>query len=176
MMKFFSLVLLMLLASLSAGSAQMVGGKQPDQVVLKASFDKPFPLVYKAIKQTLESQTCRVERDKYQEDEKTGLFKANITSEFCVFVSGEDSTETYLERYSFRVPYIRGASWTSGRIQYKIRLMEKEDGNTELELRGEVSGFEEHVTHATHFWTSNGVLEQKLMDLIKENIAAAKTQ
>jgi hypothetical protein len=88
----------------------------------------------------------------------------------CVFVEGEGKTIDTLQRYSLKVPVIRGGVWINGRMQYKFIIKEQEDGQVHLRLIGEVSGFENYVTSSVHFWESNGILETRMLRRIEENI------
>lgn len=144
-------------------------------LVFNENFQQPFPKLFKAVKTTLEEKGCRIERDKYSEGDD-GLFKGIVKSEFCVFVTGVDSTMDVLERYSQRVPVIRGGQWASGRVQYIIVLKEKEDNSVDFELKAEISAFEEYVTSQVHFFPANGVLEKELIDALKANLAKAKVE
>lgn len=142
-------------------------------LIFTENFEQPFPKLFKTIKTTLEEKGCRIERDKYSESDE-GLFKGIIKSEFCVFVEGADSTMTFLERYSQRVPTIRGGEWTAGRIQYIIVLKEKDDNTVDFELKAEISGFEEYVTGQVHFFPANGVKEKEFIEALKANLASSK--
>lgn len=159
---------------LFAGFSSAVAQKE-QTLVFNENFQYSFPKVFKTIKTTLEERGCRIERDKYSEGDE-GLFKGIVKSEFCVFVQGEDSTYDVLERYSQRVPVIRAGTWTNGRIQYIIVLKEKEDQSVDMELKGEISGFEDYVTHQVHFFPSNGVLEKEFIEALKANLAKSKAE
>ncbi|MGA1307578.1 MAG: hypothetical protein ACO30M_06750, partial [Candidatus Kapaibacteriota bacterium] len=56
-------------------------------------------------------------------DEKTGLYRGFIRSDFRVFASGSDSTADVLERYG-RLPVIRGGTWKAGRVKYEFKVKE----------------------------------------------------
>ncbi|MES2764831.1 MAG: hypothetical protein V4642_03115 [Bacteroidota bacterium] len=166
----FLLATLFVLATISPAFAQ-----KEQTMVFNENFEQAFPKLFKTVKATLEEKGCKIERDKYSEGED-GLFKGNIRSEFCVFAEGADSTMDRLERYSQRVPVIRAGEWTAGRIQYIIILKEKADNTVDMELKAEISGFENYVTHQVHFWPANGVLEQEFIATLKANIAKAKAE
>jgi hypothetical protein len=168
-MKFFVAAFL-IFAGFSSAFAQ-----KEETLIFTENFQQPFPKLFKTIKTTLEEKGCRIERDKYSEGDE-GLFKGIVKSEFCVFVTGADSTRTFLERYSQRVPVIRGGEWTAGRIQYIIVLKEKEDNSVDFELKAEISGFEEYVTHQVHFFPANGILEKELINTIKANLTKSSTE
>ena len=169
-MKFFVTAFL-IFAGFSATFAQ----HKEQTLVFNENFQQPFPRLFKTIKTTLEEKGCRIERDKYSEGDE-GLFKGIVKSEFCVFVTGEDSTYSFLERYSQRVPVIRASMWTSGRIQYIIVLKEKADNSVDMELKAEISGFEDYVTHQVHFFPANGILEKEFIELLKTNLAKVKAE
>ena len=156
------------LASAVHSFAQDDQQEQPQ--TFRESFSAPFPVVWKSIKQALAENDCLVEHEKYSEGDN-GAYKGKLTSLFCVLASGEDTTETVMERYSKRVPYIRGGLWTSVRMQYIFYVTEKEDHTVQVLLKGEISGYEEHVTHQFHYFDTNGVLEQSMMDRLKRLVA-----
>ncbi|GAB1430412.1 hypothetical protein MASR2M18_12450 [Ignavibacteria bacterium] len=142
--------------------------------VIKENLKVEFPTLWNAIKKTLADIKCDVEVEKNDQGEDN-LFKGNIRTGFFIIITGIDSTKDVMESYSCeddaceKFPYIRGGEWVSGRIQYKFVLKEKEDNTVDVRLEGELSGFEQWVTHKVHFWQSNGVLEHRLLDKIKEN-------
>jgi len=158
---------------LSGFSTTFAQKEQP--IIFNENLPYSFPKVFKTIKTTLQDKGCSLERDKYSEGDN-GLFKGNIKSEFCVFVEGEDSTYTFLQRYSQRVPTIRGGIWLAGRVQYIIILREKDDQTVDMELKAEISGFEQYVTNQMQFFPANGVLEKEFIALLKENLARSKSE
>jgi hypothetical protein len=166
----FLLTALFILATASPAFAQK---EQP--ILFNENFQVAFPKLFKVIKNTLQEKGCAVERDKYSEGDE-GLFKGIIKSEFCVFVEGEDSTYTFLQRYSQRVPVIRAGTWSAGRIQYIIVLKEKDDNSVDMELKAEVSGFENYVTGQMHFFPANGIKEKEFIEALKANLAKSTTE
>jgi hypothetical protein len=134
-----------------------------------------FEVVWNAIKLSLESINCLVSQEKYSQTDQ-GLFKGSLKSDYCVFSQGKDSTFDVLKKYSIEVPYIRGGMWLTGRMQYKFNLTEREDNTIYLLLKGEVSGWEEFVTHEVHFWKSNGYFEAMMLKRIKANCEIVKNQ
>lgn len=139
------------------------------------TFNKAFQTVWLAIKKSLDDIGCMISYEKYQQD-TSGLFRGTIKSDFCVFTMGKDTTFKVLKRYSYEMPLIRGGIWINGRIQYTFRVIENEDGSTSLSFKGQLSGFEEFVTHQVHFWKSNGYLETKMLERIKANIPLVKQE
>lgn len=137
------------------------------------TFNEAFETVWLAIKKSLEDISCMISYEKYQQD-TSGLFRGTIKSDFCVFSMGKDTTFKVLKRYSYEMPLIRGGIWINGRIQYTFRVIENADGSVFLSFKGQLSGFEEFVTHQVHFWKSNGYLETKMLERIKANIPLVK--
>lgn len=167
------IVLLIIGFALIAGNTPVFAQlDQTPEFVLEVNLKKPFPTVWKAIHKALETMNCRVETEKKAESE-TGLFRGNIRTENCIFVTGEDSTLDRLEQYGV-VPTIRAGRWVSGRSQMKFIIKEKDDETTDVRLTTEISGFEEYVTQKVHFWNSNGVLDAQVMEKIKEALADMK--
>jgi hypothetical protein len=76
-----------------------------------------------------------------------------------------------MEQYG-KLPMIRGGIWITGRVQFKVNVREIGVRQTVLILRAELSGFEQFITNAVHFWTSNGVLERRMHEAILAKIAA----
>lgn len=138
-------------------------------------FNEAFETVWLAIKKSLEDIGCMLSYEKYQQD-TNGLFRGTIKSDFCVFSMGKDTTFKVLKRFSYEMPLIRGGIWINGRIQYTFRVIENEDGSIYLSFKGQLSGFEEFVTHQVHFWKSNGYLETKMLERIKANIPLVKQE
>lgn len=154
----------------------MHADEEKDKVeILRETFTKSFPVVWTSIKKALAESDCLVEHEKYSETDE-GKYKGKLTSVFCVLASGEDSTEVVMERYSKRVPYIRGASWSSVRMQYLFYVTELEDGTVEVKLKGEISGFEDYITTHFHYFASNGVLEHQIMEKLKRIVATSEDE
>ena len=107
-------------------------------------------------------------------DEKTGLYRGFIRSDFRVFAGGPDTTAEVLERYG-RLPVIRGGTWIAARIKYEIKVREISEGVTALSLVCGLSGYEEGVTNSVHFWNSNGILDKEFIELLHKNIADPAT-
>lgn len=108
-------------------------------------------------------------------DEKTGLYRGFIRSDFRVFASGSDSTADVLERYG-RLPVIRGGTWKAGRVKYEFKVKELAEDLTYVALVCGISGYEEGVTNEVHFWNSNGILDKEMMDLLKKLILDPETE
>lgn len=134
----------------------------------KEVYDLSFETIWQAIKKSLEDIGCMISQEKYSQTDQ-GLYKGSLKSDFCVFTAGKDSTFKTLKKYSFELPVIRGGIWLNGRMQYKFKLEETPDNKVKLDLKGELSGFEDFVTHEVIFWKSNGYFEAKMLDRIKEN-------
>jgi len=130
---------------------------------LQFSFEK----VYRAVQKAIEETSCQIMTKNYTQTD-AGLYKGKVFSDYCVFIGKTDTTYDNLQRYSVKVPIIRGGVWSSGRIQYKFILTEKQDGGTHLKLKGEISGREDYVTSKIHFWESNGIFEHNILERIKE--------
>lgn len=144
-------------------------------------FDNDFETVWNSILKSIQDIDCQTIRKTSRQTDQ-GLFKGIIQSDFCVFASGDDTTVTALKRYSAELrtpedegkiepfPYILTGEWTAGRFQYKFIIEEVSAGKIHVKMIGELSGFENYVTKKMHFWTSNGILEARMTELIKSNI------
>lgn len=147
-----------------------------EPIVFIEKFNVPFLRAWKAVELSItESGHCRLELKKVNDADS--LMKGIMRSEACVLVSGEDSTREVMEPLSvekgdLRFPFIRGARWESGRIQYRFKVREVSPNNIEVELTAEMSGMETFVTGKVHFWLSNGILEKEMMKLVKKNVAS----
>jgi len=108
-------------------------------------------------------------------DEKTGLYRGFIRSDFRVFAGGSDTTYKVLERYG-RLPVIRGGTWMAGRVKYEFKVRELSEDVTYVSLVCGISGFEEGVTNEAHFWNSNGILDKEILDLLKKLILDPETE
>lgn len=144
-------------------------------VVLRDTFDRPFPIVWRTIKQIIQEQGCGIENERQSYNEETDMYRGNIRSAPCVLASGEDSTYDVLKRYG-RVPIIRGGVWTSGRIQYNFNVKDLPNKKVEVVLTGELSGYESHITHQAHAWNANGILERQMLERLRQALAKPKPQ
>ncbi|MBU3741410.1 MAG: hypothetical protein FGM24_03885 [Candidatus Kapabacteria bacterium] len=158
-------VLMVLAASSNAAFAQ----DSQQQIVLTETVDGSFGAAWEAVKRVMTEFRCeKPQQEKVIEPaEVDGFYKGLYVSDYCILKTGEDSTAKVMEQYG-KLPRIRQGIWISGRIQFKINVREEERGKTKVVLKAELSGFEEFITNAVHFWTSNGILEQRAMDLIKK--------
>ncbi|MBK9184205.1 MAG: hypothetical protein IPM83_14095 [Ignavibacteria bacterium] len=158
-----SAIALFVLASSTAAVAQ----DETQQTVLTESIKGSFGKVWRSVKRAMDQSGCpKPQTEKIIEPaEEGGLYKGQYISDYCLLAEGEDSTKDVIERYS-KVPRIRGGIWVTCRVQYKINVKEEEGGQTKIILRAEMSGFEEFITAANHFWVSNGDLERKMMAAI----------
>ncbi len=134
-------------------------------------FAKPFEIVWNAVKKSLEDIGCMIALENYKATDE-GLYKGNIKSDFCVFSAGKDTTFKTLNKYSYDLPVIRGGIWLNGRMQYTVVVKEESNGQVYMLIKGELSGFEDFVTHEVHFWKSNGIFETRLSKLIERNFDA----
>jgi len=160
----------MLLLSATTMTVQAQEGQQ--QIILTETVDGSFGATWEAVKRAMNDFRCdKPQQEKVIEPaEVDGFYKGLYVSDYCILKTGEDSTSKVMEQYG-KLPRIRQGIWTSGRIQFKINVREEERGKTKVVLKAELSGFEEYITAAVHFWTSNGILEQRAMDLIKKYTA-----
>lgn len=166
------IVATLLIATIIFGAADVSAqGKK----VIKENLKVEFPTLLKAVKKTMADMGCRIEVEKTEQG-SDNLYKSNIRTEFYIFATGLDTTTDVAERYSYEgdgcenFPFIRGGEFVSARIQYKMFLKEKDDNSVDFRLEGELSGFEQWVTHKVHFWCSNGILEQEFFNRVKANL------
>ena len=131
-------------------------------------FDKPFEIVWNSVKKSLEDLGCMIATENYKASDE-GLYKGIIKSDFCVFTAGKDTTFKTLTKYSYDLPVIRGGIWLNGRMQYTFIVKEEAGGGVYLQVKGEMSGYEDFVTHEVHFWKSNGMFETRVVKLIRKN-------
>jgi hypothetical protein len=145
----------------------------PKQIILTKVATASFGKVWDAVKTSMQEIGCsKPQTEKITEPaEEGGFYTGLYVSDFCVLVKGEDSTRKYMEQFG-ELPRIRGGIWVAGRVQYKVNVKEEGVRQTKIVLRAEVSGFEEFITNAIHFWVSNGILEQRMMDAIMAKINA----
>lgn len=141
----------------------------------EATYNEEYEIVFKAVKKTLDDIACLIATESSKQDDN-GLFRGVIKSDFCVYSQGKDSTFSVMKKYSYKIPHIPGGVWLNARMQYTIIIKENEDGTVYLTLRGEMSGFEDLVTHEVHFWKSNGYFEHHFMEGIQKNIALLKEE
>lgn len=137
------------------------------------TYNYSFERVYNACRKAIEEQGCQILNQSYNQTDE-GLYKGKVFSDYCVFATKSDTIVDALERYSVRVPIIRGGVWVNGRIQYKFFLTENKDGTTTLKLLGQISGREDYVTSKVHFWESNGLFEMAILERI--NVILFETQ
>lgn len=139
--------------------------------------EKDFETVWNAANKAIEELGCQtIKKTTKQNDE--GLYKGFLHSDFCVFITGDAAYDS-LKKYSAEIlhkdnpqkiepiPFIRGGDWVTGRIQYKFTIEEKEQGKVTIKLVAELSGMEQHITGQIHFWTSNGIFEDRILEKIK---------
>jgi|GEM_PF-560749 len=137
----------------------------------EARYNKPFEVVWNSIKKTVENLGCMIATENYKASDE-GLYKGIIKSDFCVFTAGKDSTFKILNKYSYDLPVIRGGIWLNGRMQYTFVVKEEASGGVYMLVKGELSGYEDFVTHEVHFWKSNGMFESSVIKLIRKNFDA----
>lgn len=159
-------LVLLLLAAVCC-SASLIAQDEPQPVVLTETVQGRFGTVWESLKSAIEEFGCPKPQviKVIEPAEEGGLYKGQYVSDYCVLAQGEDTTKATINKYS-EVPRIRGGIWVTCRVQYKINVKEEEGGVTKIILRAEMSGFEEFITAANHFWVSNGVLERQMMDTI----------
>lgn len=153
----------------SASTLSVRAQDAQQQIVLTETVDGSFGATWEAVKRAMIEFRCdKPQQEKVIEPaEVDGFYKGLYVSDYCILKTGEDSTSKVMEQYG-KLPRIRQGIWASGRIQFKINVREEERGKTKVVLKAELSGFEEYITQSVHFWNSNGILEQRAMDLIKK--------
>lgn len=145
----------------------------PDAVVIRDTISAPFGTVWAAMEESMAEMSCgKAQTNKITDPEdELGFYKGMYISDFCILSTGEDSTYDHMVQYG-KLPMIRGGIWITGRVQFKVNVREIGVRQTVLILRAELSGFEQFITNAVHFWTSNGVLERRMHEAIRAKIAA----
>lgn len=165
--------LVLALTVLVVGSTVDVRAEDPQQqIVLEETFPVSFGKVWAAIKQSMDVIACgKPQTEKVIEPEEVdGFYKGLYVSDYCMLSKGEDGTRDTIEVYS-NVPRIRSGIWISARVQFKISVREESRNKTKIVLKAEMSGFEEFITSQVHFWNSNGILENRMMTMIKTFVA-----
>ena len=159
--------LLLAIAAVILCTASLSAQDEPQPVVLTETVQGRFGTVWETLKSAIEEFGCPKPQviKVIEPAEEGGLYKGQYVSDYCVLAQGEDTTKATIEKYS-DVPRIRGGIWVTCRVQYKINVREEDGGVTKIVLRAEMSGFEEFITAANHFWVSNGILERQMMDTI----------
>ena len=175
MKRTFLFFLLAILLAPIAAKSQLNQFEQvvPDELkYYKTKYDvtytDPIELVMKAVVKSINDLNCQISQQilKPQED---GSLRGKVVSDYCVFIEG-DSTLAYLQKYSLKMPFIRGGAWRTGRAQYKFTITQQPDKTTYVILKGNISGFEHFVTQKVHFWESNGYYETKMLELLDQNM------
>jgi hypothetical protein len=167
--------------TLASALYSAVGAVAQGKKIIKENLKVEFPTMLKATKKALSDMGCRIEVEKTEQG-SDNLYKSNIRTEFYIFATGLDTTKDVAERYSCEgdscenFPFIRGGEFVSARIQYKMFLREKEDNSVDFRLEGELSGYEQWVTHKVHFWDSNGILETEFFNRVKANLGLPAPQ
>ncbi len=171
-MKYAILILAALLLTVPLSAA----GDEQEQIVLEETLDVSFGRAWAGVKNAMEVRGCsKPEVEKVIEPaEEGGQYKGLYKSDYCIIVTGEDSTKTVMERYG-EMPRIRMAIWTTGRIKYYINVKELENRKAKITLKAQMSGYEEYITSQVYFWNSNGILEREMMALIIKMASEAKT-
>lgn len=135
------------------------------------TFQADFDKVWNSVLKFVEEKNCGIESQKVRQND-AGKQRGICKTALCVFASGTDSTFNKIQEYGLNPPFIRGGVWTSGRIQYRF-IVEDLGSGIHVEIRSELSGFEEHATFKAHFFDTNGLLEfltfEKLREMINSN-------
>ena len=154
-----------------AGSLTAKAGDETEPVILKDTVNVSFGKVWEAVKSAMTEFGCQKPQTEkvIEPEDEVGFYTGVYVSDFCMIVTGEDSTRVVMERYG-ELPRVRGGIWITGRIQYKINVKEFGIRQTAIVLRAELSGFEEFITNKVYFWTSNGILERDMMAKILAKI------
>lgn len=153
-------------------SPNLFAGDEPEPVVLTEIVDGSFGKVWRSVKSAMEKFGCpKPQTEKIIEPaEEGGLYKGQYISDYCVISEGDDTTKSVINKYS-SVPRIRGGIWVTCRVQFRVSVREEANGKTKIVLKAEMSGFEEFITAANHFWTSNGMLERQMMERVLAAVA-----
>ncbi len=165
----------LLLATLVIAACCATPSVAQEQIILRDTLDAAFGTVWSAMKSSMEDMACgKAQTDKVMEPEdELGFYKGQYISDFCMLATGEDTTSDYMEQFG-EIPRVRGGIWITGRIQYKVNVVEIGVRKTVMILRAELSGFEEFITNRVYFWTSNGILERRMRDAIVAKVEASK--
>lgn len=154
----------LIIALVAVTVPSMAQDEEPQPIILTELTSASIGKVWVAIKKSMEEVGCP-KPQAYTEPGSTdddGPMKGKWVSEYCMLQEGTDSVKAYIKKYS-ELPRIRGGIWTTCRVQYTFNLKEVEDGKVKIILRAQMSGYEEFITQATHFWPSNGNLERDMM-------------
>lgn len=148
-----------------------------EEVVLRDTIDAPFGTVWSSLEESMQEMSCgKPQTSKITDPEdELGFYRGQYISDFCILATGEDTTRQYMTQFG-ALPPIRGGIWITGRIQYKVNIKEIGVRKTVMILRAELSGFEEFITNAVHFWVSNGILERRMRDSILSKVAAKQNK
>lgn len=134
------------------------------------NFEANFQTVFDACKTFIEKEvSCQILSQKVREMED-GKSRGVIRSELCIFAQNDETVFPKIQKYALDPPFIRGGVWTSGRMKYVFIVTEVEANNINVELRGELSGFEDNASFKAHFFNSNGLLEFQAFEAIREMI------
>jgi len=178
-MKSIIVITSIILSTSSVLEAQLIdrGGKEiPEHLRFykdkyEASFDAYFEDVWNAVVESIGDLNCLISQKSRKLNDE-GLMKGIIRTDYCVFaqIESDHDVKDSLLIYSKKIPVILGASWSNGRMQYKIIIKETDDDKVVLIIKGEISGMESYITQEVHFWESSGFLEHHLMEAIKKKL------
>ncbi len=134
------------------------------------TFETDFQTAFDACKNFIEKDiSCQILSKKIKNLDN-GNMRGIIKSELCIFAQNDDTVFEKIQKYAFDPPFIRGGVWTSGRMKYVFIINEIEKNKINIELRGELSGFENHASFKAHFFKSNGLLEFQAFEAIRQMI------
>lgn len=153
--------------------ATLTQGQEQEQIIIRETLNGSFGKVWNGIRVAMREFGCdKPQTEKVIEPaEEGGFYRGLYISDFCVKASGEDTTMDVISRYG-KLPKIRGGIYVSFRVQWKINVKEEERGKSSIIMKCELSAFEEFITNSVHFFNSNGILEQQMLEMIKTAVAA----
>ena len=131
------------------------------------NFESDFEKVWNTVKKFVIENGCQISNERVREND-IGKQRGICQTELCILAQHKDSTFRLIRRYALDPPFIRGGVWTSVRMEYRFIVNDLGDGQVNVVLRGELSGFENHATFKAHFFQSNGLLEFMAFERIRE--------
>jgi hypothetical protein len=131
---------------------------------LLQEFNKEFDLVFKSVRNALDSSGYKVNY--------TSKKRKLIETEFKQLAE-EDSFHETMNRYG-DVPYMRSPGWTIGRTKITVNFEQIDSARTAVKVLAQLSGYEDRFTNLWHYWRSNGKLEEEVMNAIIKEVEAAE--
>ena len=118
-------------------------------------FDADFDVVFDGVKKGLLAAGY--------ETQYASKRRKLIESQFKILAGEDDDFFEVMEQYG-KIPYVRSPRWENGRAMVSIRFEEAESGIITITVTAELSGFEGRFVNNWIYWTSNGLIEENVLN------------